>query len=90
MANVTFGTPTASRHDIGDLIMRVFVVNGASGSTLNTNMVGIIWVDGQSSPQGGGASVITGISSNAVTGVVTFTTSGTMVNEVVLVMAHQG
>lgn len=90
MANVTFGTPTNQRFVIGNLVMRIFVVNGASGSTLNTNMSSLVWVDGQSSPQGGGASVITGLTYNATTGVVTFTTSGTMVNEVVLVLAIKG
>lgn len=89
MAQVTLGTPAAQRLQ-GNFIARIFVVNGPNGSTLNTNMTGLIWVDGQSSPQGGGSSVITGIAFNAVTGVLTFTTSGTMVNEVVMVWAHQG
>jgi hypothetical protein len=90
MANVTFGTPTNQRFVIGNLVMRLFVVNGASGSTLNTNMSGLVWVDAQVSPQAGGASVITGITYNATTGVVTFTTSGTMVNEVVMALGLKG
>ena len=90
MANVTFGTPTQQRFDIGNLIMRIFVVNGASGSTLNTNMVGIVFADNQNYCQAGTASLINGITVNAVTGVITLTSTGTMVNEVIVVMALKG
>ena len=51
MASVTLGTPAPSRHDIGDLILRVFVVSGVTGSTLATNMVGVIWASNQSFTQ---------------------------------------
>lgn len=89
MAQVTLGTPAPQRFVVGNLVMRIFVVNGPTGSTLNTNMLGLIWTDGQSSPQGGGASVITGLTESP-TGVITFTTSGIMVNEVVMVLAREG
>ena len=90
MATVTQGTPTPSRHDIGDLILRVFVVSGVTGSTLATNMVGVIWASNQSFTQAGTATLITGITVNAVTGLLTFTSSAPMVNEVIAVVAHQG
>lgn len=90
MAQVTQGTPTAVRHDLGDLITRFFVISGASGSTLNTNMVGLVWVDAQSFTQAGTTSLITALTFNAVTGVLTFTSSGPMVNEVVQVIALRG
>lgn len=89
MAQVTFGTPAAQRFVIGNLVMKIFVVNGPSGSTLNTGMLGLVWTDGQSSPQGGGASVITGLTESP-TGIITFTTTGVMVNEVVMVLAREG
>lgn len=89
MANVTFGTPTAQRLQ-GNYITKIFVVNGATGSTLNTNMVGLLWVDAMSFNQAGTASLITGISYNATTGVVTFTSSAPMVNEVIMVIALKG
>ena len=89
MAAVTLGTPAAQRLQ-GNYVERIFVVNGASGSTLATNMSSIIWADVQAFNQAGTASVITGMAVNAVTGVVTFTTSGTMVNEVIMIKALKG
>jgi hypothetical protein len=89
MAQVTLGTPAPQRFVTGNLVQRFWVVNGVSGSTLNTNMVGVVWADAQASPQGGGASVITGYTVSS-TGVVTFTTSGTMVNEVFTVVGREG
>ena len=89
MAAVTQGA-APSRHVIGDLVMRIFQVNGASGSTLSTGMTNLLWVDASQSNLGGSISVITAISTNVVTGVVTFTSSGTMVNEIIQVMARVG
>jgi hypothetical protein len=89
MAQVTFGTPTNQRLQ-GNYISRIFVVNGPTGSTLNTNMIGILWADVQSFCQAGTASLITGMTVNAVTGVITFTSSAPMVNEVIMVWAHEG
>lgn len=90
MAQVTLGTPAPNRYVIGSLVMRVFVFSGASGSTLNTNMSGIVNVDNQLFTQGGTASLITGLTVNATTGVLTFTSSAPMVNEVVQVIALKG
>jgi hypothetical protein len=89
MANVTFGTPAAQRLQ-GNFIVRIFVVNGASGSTLPTNMSNILWAGVQSFCQAGTASLITGVAVNATTGVITFTSSAPMVNEVVMVWATKG
>lgn len=88
MAAVTLATPNPQRFVIGNLVLKIFVVNGASGSTLVTGMSGIVWVDAQSFPQGGGASVITNITASG--GTITFTSSGTMVNEVIQVMGREG
>ena len=89
MALVTFGTPAAQRFVIGNLMMKVFVVNGATGSTLNTGMSGIVWMDVQRFCQAGTASLVTGFSVSS--GVITLTTAGSaMVNEVVMVMGREG
>lgn len=88
MAQVTFGTPAVQRHVIGDLVLEAYVINGPTGSTLTPTVKNVIWIDIQQSPQGGGASVITSYVLSA--GVVTFTTSGTMVNEVVLIIGRVG
>lgn len=88
MAQVTIGTPAPQRFVIGNLVMKFFVVNGASGSTLPTGEAGIIWADAQSSPQAGGASLVTGITVSGST--VTITSSAPMVNEVIQVIARQG
>lgn len=90
MAAVTLGTPAPARHVIGDLVTRFFVVNGASGSTLATNMSGIVNVENQNFTQAGTATLITGIAVNATTGLITFTSSNTMVNEVIQVTALKG
>ncbi len=89
MANVTFGTPTSQRLQ-GNYVAKIFVVNGASGSTLNTNMSSLVWVNNQAFCQAGTASLITGITVNATTGVITLTSSSTMVNEVIMVWALKG
>lgn len=88
MAQVTYGTPTPQRHVIGDLVTEFYVINGPSGSTLPIFTRSPLWADAQQCPQGGGASVITSYSISA--GVVTFTTSGTMVNEVFQVIGRTG
>lgn len=88
MAQVTYGTPAPQRHVIGDIIERFYVINGPSGSTMPTGVQDLLWIDAQSFPQGGGASVITSITVSA--GVATFTTSGTMVNEVIQVVGRVG
>lgn len=87
-ALVTFGTPTVQRHVTGDLVIKFFVVNGASGSTLPTGMSGILFVQNQSFCQAGTASLITGIAVAA--GTLTFTSSNTMVNEVIMVIGRVG
>lgn len=88
MAAVTLGTPAPQRFVIGNLVLKIFVVNGASGSTLVTGMLGIVWADPQASPQAGGASLITGLTVSG--GTITFTSSAPMVNEVVQVFAREG
>lgn len=90
MAAVTVGTPAPTRYVIGSLVQRVFVVSGPSGSTLNTGMTAIINVDNQAFTQAGTATLLTGLAVNATTGVLTFTSSGPMVNEVICVTALKG
>ncbi len=90
MANVTYGTPAAQRLE-GNYIVRIFVVNGATGSTLPTGMSNILWVAPQPFCQAGTASLITGLTVISATGVITLTTGGgAMVNEVVMVWATKG
>ena len=89
MANVTYGTPATQRLQ-GNYVARVFVVNGASGSTLPTNMSSIVYAASQPFCQAGTASLITGLTVNATTGVITLTSSNTMVNEVIMVWALKG
>ena len=89
MAEVTYGTPATARHVIGDLVLKTFVVNGASGSTLTTGMIGIAFAAPQPFCKAGTASLITGFSV-ASTGVITITSSNTMVNEIVVVIGKQG
>lgn len=89
MAAVTqAGNP--QRHVIGDLVLRTFNVSGVTGSTLATGMSAIQFVDIQQSTAAGSISLITSFSVNTVTGVITFTSSGPMVTEVVQVMARVG
>lgn len=88
MAQVTYGTPAVQRHVLGDLVTEFYVVNGPSGSTLPITIKSVLWADAQASPQGGGASVITSYTVSG--GIVTFTTSGTMVNEVFQVIGRVG
>lgn len=79
------------RHVIGDLVVRFFNISGASGSTLNTGMSGILFVQPQQSTAAGTISLITAVSVNTQTGVVTFTTGGgAMVTEIVMVIARVG
>ena len=85
MAEVTFATPAVQRHVIGDLVIRLFVVGGASGSTIHTGAQGILWVANQPFTQAGTASLITGISVSG--NVVTLTSSSTMVTEVIQVIS---
>jgi len=90
MAAVTQGA-APTRHVIGDLCMRIFTVSGATGSTLATGMVNLLFVTPQQSTAAGSISLITAISYNATTGVVTFTTGGgAMVSEVIMVIARVG
>lgn len=89
MAAVTFGsTNQPQRHVVGDLIERYFTINGPSGSTLATGMINIVWAEMQPFCLAGTASLITGISVSG--GTLTFTSSGTMVNEVICVSATKG
>ncbi len=88
MAEVTFGNPPPQRHVWGDLVVRFFVVNGASGTTLHTGMINILWAAMQPFNQAGTASLITGIAVSG--GVLTFTSSSTMVNEVIMVVSRAG
>lgn len=89
MAQVTYGTPAAQRHIIGDMVVRFFVVGGASGSTLPTGLLQIFFVDPQAFTQAGTASLITGITVGA-NGVLTFTSSAPMVTEVIEVIGREG
>jgi hypothetical protein len=88
MALVTFGTPATQRFVIGNLVMKFFVVNGASGSTLPTGLQGIVWVEPQPFVQAGTASLITALT--VAGGTITFTSSSTMVNEVIQVIGREG
>lgn len=89
MALVTLATPPANtRHIIGDLAIRFFNVSGASGSTLDTGIRNIQFINRQSFTAAGTASLITGLSVSG--SVLTFTSSGTMVNEIVEVIGDVG
>ena len=88
MAAVTLGSPSPSRHVWGDQVVRFFVVSGASGSTINTGMVGIVWAENQPFTQAGTASLINGLSVSG--GTITLTSSAPMVNEVIQVIATKG
>jgi hypothetical protein len=92
MASVTQNaTYPPSRHVLGDIVMRIFTISGASGSTLATGMSGLLFVEMAPFCLAGTASLITGLTYNALTGVVTFTTGGgAMVNEIVQVLARVG
>lgn len=89
MAAVTQGA-APTRHVLGDIVMRIFTVSGASGSTLPTGQSALLFVTNQQSTAAGTISLITAISYNAVTGVVTLTSSAPMVNEVIKVMSRVG
>jgi hypothetical protein len=87
MAAVTqAGQP--QRHVIGDLVMRIFTVSGASGSTLATGMTNILFTTNQQSTAAGSISLITAMSVSGQT--ITFTSSSTMVSEVIMVIARVG
>jgi hypothetical protein len=88
MAEVTYGTPAAKRRVLGDVVCKIFVVNGASGSAIHTGMTGILWVSNQPFCQAGTASLVTGIAVSGST--ITLTASNTMVNEVILVLSRAG
>ena len=89
MAEGTYIAPMPARHVIGDLVLKTFVVSGASGSTITTNMVGILFAAPQPFCKAGTASLINGLSVSAA-GVITLTSSGTMVNEIVVVIGKNG
>jgi len=86
MAAVTqTGTPT--RHILGDVVMRVFNLSGASGTTLQTGMLQVITV--LTSP----GSLITAVVQANIAGLgtqLTFTSSAPMTAEVVTVIARVG
>ena len=87
MAAVTqAGQP--QRHVIGDLVLRTFQISGVTGSTLDTGMSNIQFVDIQQSTAAGTISLITAFSVSG--GRITFTSSAPMVSEVVQVMARVG
>lgn len=88
MAAVTqAGQP--QRHVIGDLVVRFFTVSGATGSTLDTGMVNILFATPQQSTAAGSISLITAMAISG--GRITFTTGGgAMVTEVIMVIARVG
>lgn len=88
MAEVTYGSPAPVRHVFGDCVVKFYVASGASGSIINTGMKNVLYVANQPFTKEGTASLITGISES--NGVVTITSSGPMVNEVVMVIARVG
>jgi hypothetical protein len=91
MAAVTqSATAPALRHVLGDLVLRTFTISGPTGSTLSTGMFGINNYAIQQSTAAGTISLITAVAVNSGTGVLTFTSSGPMVNEVVSVEALKG
>lgn len=87
MAAVTQGA-APYRHVIGDLVVRHFTISGATGSTLDTGMQQILFVDIQQSTAAGSVSLITSFSVSG--GRITFASSAPMVNEVVGVTARVG
>lgn len=88
MAAVTLGTLAPTRHVAGNMVFRFFVVSGATGSTLNTGMVDIIWAANQPFTQAGTVSLMTGLSVSGST--ITFTSSAPMVTEVIEVVSLVG
>ena len=95
MAQVTFGTPAPARHVIGDLVLLIYVVSGASGSTLVVPMSPVLFVAMQPFCQAGTASVITGIAvaggTVPTTSIVTLTSAqASMVNEEIVVIGRVG
>lgn len=92
MAAVTINqTPPISppgRHVLGDLVVKFFNVSGVTGSTLATGLINIQFFTNQQSTSAGTISLITAMSQSA--GTITFTSSGPMVNEVIMVVAREG
>jgi len=88
MAQVTQGTPAVQRHIFGDCVAKFYVISGATGSTLITGDINILFVANQPFTQAGTASLITGISNSG--GTLTFTSSAPMVNEVIEVISRVG
>lgn len=90
VVNVAPPLPPLQKHVVGDLVCKFFNISGASGSTLATAMSGLVFVTNQQSTGAGTISLITAISVNTQTGVITFTSSAPMVNEIIMVMARVG
>jgi hypothetical protein len=86
MAAVT-QTTAPSRHVLGDLATRVFTFTGSSGDTLQTGMQQILHVSLSA------GSLITAITQTMVAGIgvqLTFTSSGPMTAENIMVFARVG
>jgi hypothetical protein len=86
MAAVTQAN-VAQRHVWGDSVVRFYTISGASGSTLQTGAVGLLFVGVQP------GSLITAVANSVVAGLgvqLTFTSSAPMVNEVVMVVSRNG
>ena len=87
MAAVT-RTGSPQRHVLGDFVARRFNISGNTGSTLDTGLIDIQFVDIQQSVAAGTASLITSFAVSGST--ITFTSSAPMVNEIVMVYATKG
>lgn len=87
MAAVTLNN-TPYRHVLGDLVFKIFNFSGASGSTLATGQQDIQLVNNQSSTSTGSTTAIQNWT--VVGGTITFTSSGAMTNEVVVVGSRVG
>jgi hypothetical protein len=88
MAEVTTNN-TPSRHVWGDLVIRIFNVSGASGSTLHTGLLDVLFVGWQPCTGAGAASVLA--TYTEASGVLTLTTTGAaMAQEVLIVVGRVG
>lgn len=76
------------RGAVGNIVLKTWTISGATGSTLDTLMKGLQFVDYQRTTAAGSASQITTITISG--SVLTINASGTMVQEVIAVWGVAG
>jgi hypothetical protein len=94
MAAVTINIQSP-RQVVGSLVARVYDISGVTGSTLTVPQGDVFFVNNQTGTSAGIATTITAfaVSSSTVSPVettITFTSSGPMVHEVILVASRVG